>query len=300
MIMTRQSIVQLFRAMLTGPFWRAAAMAAGMLLLPSVSRASETGFSLVMPVNGGSYYYNSKDSDIIFTASVNWADYMDNNWASAPFVRLTITCEGGSGSVVREPKNVSKKSYMMIEMIPAADLLALAPQGTIARPHRMHVQIEAGRHGFARQSGEGYGSLTTEFTLLPPANLAVSFDGDVGSPWPKGVVVKNVGSLKSQSSSVEVTYRLKDASDSSAAEKYCPKVDYHKVHTVTPIDPTDKKYFDLPKPGGFPKSAPAGQHKMMTCNYVVFADLANDTNKGDPVKRNNHQGKVVSIDIPLE
>ena len=223
---------------------------------------------------------------------------MHDYFMGGPWVRFTITCAEGPGSIVREP-SLGTLPIVRVE-VTVGELLDLAP----GRPagQELHVRWKVDAGGQKKQDTVKFlfGTASGAFALAGAANLALSMDGEFGSPWPTSVVVRNAGGTKSQPSSLEVTFRLRDASDPAVRNK-CPALDYHKVHTVLALAPNGKSAFALPKPqGGLPAKPSGGVHRIVTCNYGLDAALTHDTNRLDPNAGNDRLQKTVSLEIPLE
>jgi hypothetical protein len=290
------------------------ALAAALLLPGSPAFAGVATIAVAIPLQGSVIPYERPGQKVIFSATVFLQGDSDG-WreAGGPWIRVTISKKGG-GSIVRYP--ALGKLPLVIEEIPIEDLLALIPgkftdkqqfewtllvsdqrskdfSGVIEQNHIPPKEAE-------EMKKRALSSVTQVFTLAGPPDLAVSADADFGSPWPKDVAVKNVGGSRSQPSSLEVTFTLRDASDPSVKSR-CPAADFHKVHTLLALDPDAKVTFDVPKPAGAPAPghSAGGVHKVVTCNYVLDAALSQDTNKADPNAANDKLHKIVSVDVPL-
>ena len=289
-------------------------LAVALLLPGSLAFAGVAMVTPGLPLGGTVIPFERPGQKVVFSSLVLVIDRSTAGWrlSGGPWIRLTI-CRKGGAKIVRYP--APGKLPTVHEEIPVEELVALIP-GKFTEKQQFEwtllvgSQDEGDLNGFIarnhispsearRLKDEGLSSLTQEFTLTPPPDLAVHVDIDFGSPWPKTTVVRNVGGSKSQPATLEITFRLRDASD-PAARNHCAPMDYHQIHSLLALDPNDQKSFDIPKPPGAPPAArPAGVHKFVTCNYAFDASLSKDTNKADPNAANDSVHKIVSIDVPL-
>ena len=294
------------------PLAHAAALTLALvLLLPgSLAFAGVALITVGIPIGGTVIPFEGSGQKVVFASTVFLGDppSVPPDWklVGGPWIRLTI-CRKGGGKIERYP--APGKLPLVHEEIPIEELIALIP-GKYTEKQQFEWTILVGGQSYKDFSGVspsearqfkkiGLSSLTQEFTLAAPPDLAVSVDTDFGSPWPKMAIVRNVGGSKSQPSSLEITFRLRDASD-PAARNHCAPIDFNRVHTLFALAPNDQKSFDVPKPpGAAPAAKPAGVHKVVTCNYAFDASLSKDTNKADPNAANDGVHKIVSIDVPL-
>jgi hypothetical protein len=281
------------------------------LLLPgSLAFAGVALITVGLPLGGTVIPFEGSGQKVVFSSTVFLGDppSVPADWklVGGPWIRLTI-CTKGGGKIERYP--APGKLPLIHEEIPIEELIALIP-GKYTEKQQFEWTILVGAQSYKdlsgyspseyrQEKGHALSSLTQEFMLAAPPDLAVHVDADFGSPWPKTAVVRNVGGSKSQPSSLEITFRLRDASD-PAARNRCAPIDFHQVHTLLGLAPNDRKSFDVPKPpGAAPAAKPAGVHKVVTCNYTFDALLSKDTNKADPNAANDSVHKIVSVDVPL-
>ena len=182
---------------------------------------------------------------------------------------------------------------------PSANFSGFSQEKPTAGAFHFLWKVEVGTQKLKDRDKARLSVATGEFTIAGTANLAVSVDTDLGSPWPRKVTVRNAGGSKSQPTSLEITFKLRDASDPTVKSR-CPSINFNQVHTILALDPNDRRSFDVPAPQGAQAAkSSGGAHRVVTCNYTFDASLSRDTNKADPNPANDAIHKIVSVDVPL-